>query len=286
MAISIGGNPPPPPISPLTDHPDDGCTRRWNYHRLTLWHLFVPVVVALLYMGVVDGGLKPNVAHQEAEAKRSYRAKEPLSLPLHDLLLNWAEVECGTTIPPSVHIPAFPHLTSSPYTEVKSLDAPSYLPPPFSWIRIAMSWCLVDTYPTSALQRMVAAGPPYYTLTRGTPSGYTGGMYDAYGLGVFGSLFRWLATPNRVFKHLKWFFYPFQGEKHAQARDRQMEMNSEPFILSGGGRGVYLTEPSDTDIVLAIPNRCHITADFSVRTLLQGERKRKSCRCLQLCRRF
>ena len=103
MAISIGGNPPPPPISPLTDHPDDGCTRRWNYHRLTLWHLFVPVVVALLYMGVVDGGLKPNVAHQEAEAKRSYRAKEPLSLPLHDLLLNWAEVECGTTIPPSVH---------------------------------------------------------------------------------------------------------------------------------------------------------------------------------------
>jgi len=226
--------------------------------------LIVPVLMSALYLSsynVFSEGPIPEVYQSKAQGP-------PQSVPAHNLLMNWAEVACDTTIPSNIYIPPFPVLSAASYMDVKS---PSKQPLvfPLSLVKNIFSLLFGDTYPRSSLQLFVGNNPPYYMLKKHLSSGYYGPVPEIMPgkTGIFGSFGRWLATPNRILRQFRWFLTPFLSEAHINARERQIKSNSDPYILSGGGRGVYLAYPSESETVLSIPPNCQVTADYTVKTL-------------------
>lgn len=99
------------------------------------------------------------------EVYQSKAQGPPQSVPAHNLLMNWAEVTCDTTIPSNIYIPPFPVLSAASYMDVKS---PSKQPLvfPLSLVKNIFSLLFGDTYPRSSLQLFVGNNPPYYMLKK------------------------------------------------------------------------------------------------------------------------
>ncbi|GMI16781.1 hypothetical protein TrLO_g12408 [Triparma laevis f. longispina] len=262
-----GTNPPPTPTpNPNNDAAitSDLTTRRWSYHSLSIFHVLIPLTLTFLYLSAYSV-FSDGPVH---EVYRGRKMGPPLRVPAHDLLMNWAEAACDTTIPQNIYIPPFPVLSPTPFMDVKS-PPPLPLLFPFSLLRDFSSWLFGDTYPRSTLQQFVGNNPPYYMLKRHLSSGYYGATPEISPgkNGIFGSAGRWLSTPNRILRQFRWFLTPFLSEAHKNARERQIKSNSDPYILSGGGRGVYLAYPSDKETILSIPPKCHVTADYTINSL-------------------
>lgn len=93
-----GTNPPPTP----TPNPNSGAaitsdltTRRWSYHSLSIFHVLIPLTLTFLYLSAYSV-FSDGPVH---EVYRGRKMGPPMRVPAHDLLMNWAEAACDTTIP-------------------------------------------------------------------------------------------------------------------------------------------------------------------------------------------